>query len=57
MKNVIRGGATDLELLNVINLAGMNFSLICVVRNKKEKHAGMFDLAKMKNRPMVLIGG
>jgi cyclic pyranopterin phosphate synthase len=57
LKNVIRGGATDLELLNVINLAGMNFSLICVVRNKKEKHAGMFDLAKMKNRPMVLIGG
>ncbi len=54
---MIRGGATDRELLDIINLAGMNLHLICVVRNKKEKHAGMFDLAKMKNRPMVLIGG
>ena len=27
------------------------------VFKKKQKHAGMFDLAHMKNRPMILIGG
>lgn len=27
------------------------------VKRKKAKHAGMFNLAKMKNRPMILIGG
>jgi molybdenum cofactor biosynthesis enzyme MoaA len=27
------------------------------VKRKKEKHAGMENLAKMKNRPMILIGG
>ena len=42
----------------MINMAGNFFSCFKgKVRNKKEKHAGMFDLAKMKNRPMVLIGG
>jgi molybdenum cofactor biosynthesis enzyme MoaA len=56
LKEVIRKGATDQELLGVINMAGMD-SFLPIVRNKKEKHAGMFDLAKMKNRPMVLIGG
>lgn len=36
------------ELLEVIGMA---------VRRKKEKHAGMGQLEKMKNRPMILIGG
>lgn len=27
------------------------------VKRKKAKHAGMFELARMKNRPMILIGG
>ena len=36
------------ELLEVIGMA---------VKRKKEKHAGMGELEKMKNRPMILIGG
>jgi cyclic pyranopterin phosphate synthase len=36
------------ELLNVIGLA---------VKRKKAKHAGIGELEKMKNRPMILIGG
>ena len=27
------------------------------VKRKKAKHAGMFNIAQMKNRPMILIGG
>ena len=38
----------DRELLKIIGLA---------VKRKKEKHAGMGQLEKMKNRPMILIGG
>jgi cyclic pyranopterin phosphate synthase len=36
------------ELLNVIGMA---------VKRKKAKHAGIGQLEKMKNRPMILIGG
>ncbi|KAL1914658.1 uncharacterized protein VTP21DRAFT_8069 [Calcarisporiella thermophila] len=39
---------SDEELLSVIGTA---------VKNKKRQHAGMFTLANMKNRPMILIGG
>lgn len=41
-------GETARELLEVIGRA---------VKGKKEKHAGMDLLQKMKNRPMILIGG
>jgi cyclic pyranopterin phosphate synthase len=27
------------------------------VKRKKKQHAGMFELAKSTNRPMILIGG
>jgi len=27
------------------------------VQRKKAKHAGMLNIANMKNRPMILIGG
>jgi cyclic pyranopterin phosphate synthase len=27
------------------------------VKRKKARHAGMLNLANMKNRPMILIGG
>ncbi|ORX56942.1 molybdopterin synthase [Hesseltinella vesiculosa] len=40
--------ALDDRLLPVIGAA---------VRKKKKQHAGMFELAASKNRPMVLIGG
>ncbi|KAJ1985279.1 hypothetical protein H4R34_000099 [Dimargaris verticillata] len=36
------------ELLQVIQAA---------IDKKKQRHAGMFEIAKMRNRPMVLIGG
>jgi len=41
-------GERESELLEVIGMA---------VKRKKEKHAGMGQLEKMKNRPMILIGG
>ncbi len=41
-------GERERELLEVIGMA---------VKRKKEKHAGMGQLEKMKNRPMILIGG
>eukprot|EP00049_Salpingoeca_infusionum_P017887 m.354781 g.354781 ORF g.354781 m.354781 type:complete len:378 (+) comp17102_c0_seq1:111-1244(+) len=48
LKDVLRTGATDQELIEVISGA---------ILNKKKQHAGMFELAKRKNRPMILIGG
>lgn len=41
-------GERERELLHVIGMA---------VKRKKEQHAGMGELEKMKNRPMILIGG
>ncbi|XP_065910245.1 molybdenum cofactor biosynthesis protein 1-like isoform X2 [Dysidea avara] len=41
-------GSTDEQLLEVISQA---------VQRKKAKHAGMFNISKQKNRPMILIGG
>jgi cyclic pyranopterin phosphate synthase len=38
----------DEELLEIISAA---------VKRKKKEHAGMFELASNKNRPMILIGG
>lgn len=48
LRDILRGGATDEELLQVIGSA---------VGRKKKQHAGMFNIAQMKNRPMILIGG
>jgi len=48
LRDLLRNGATDEQLLSVIGKA---------VGRKKEKHAGMLNLASMKNRPMILIGG
>ena len=39
---------TDLELIETIGRA---------VKRKKSRHAGMFNIANSKNRPMILIGG
>jgi GTP 3',8-cyclase len=41
-------GARESRLLEIIGAA---------VKRKKERHAGMGELEKMKNRPMILIGG
>ncbi|CEP17212.1 hypothetical protein [Parasitella parasitica] len=48
LRDMIRQGKTDDELLEIIGAA---------VKKKKKQHAGMFELASRKNRPMILIGG
>ncbi len=71
LKEKMRQGATDTELLEVVDAAGKLFhvfrslfsllkSEFCnlnLVKRKKQQHAGMFELAKQPNRPMILIGG
>ncbi|ANB11595.1 Molybdenum cofactor biosynthesis protein A [Sugiyamaella lignohabitans] len=48
LRDMVRKGASDHELLEIIGSA---------VKNKKAKHAGIGELEKMENRPMILIGG
>ncbi len=48
IRDIIREGGSDDDLRKVIQAA---------VRRKKAAHAGMYNLADMKNRPMILIGG
>ncbi|XP_036023958.1 molybdenum cofactor biosynthesis protein 1 [Onychomys torridus] len=47
LRDHLRAGASEEELLRVIGAA---------VGRKKQQHAGMFNIAQMKNRPMILIG-
>lgn len=48
LRDAMRSGCADEELLEVVGAA---------VRRKRKQHAGMQNLAKLKNRPMILIGG
>lgn len=48
LRDALRSGASEEELLGVIGAA---------VKRKKKQHAGMSNLSKLKNRPMILIGG
>jgi cyclic pyranopterin phosphate synthase len=48
LRDLLRENKSDQELLQVIEKA---------VKRKKKQHAGMFELASRKNRPMILIGG
>lgn len=48
LRDALREGRSEEQLLEIIAAA---------VHRKKAKHAGMFNLSKMKNRPMILIGG
>ncbi|XP_030171300.1 molybdenum cofactor biosynthesis protein 1 isoform X3 [Lynx canadensis] len=48
LRDHLRAGASEEELLQIIGAA---------VGRKKRQHAGMFSIAQMKNRPMILIGG
>nr|GEW07585.1 cyclic pyranopterin monophosphate synthase, mitochondrial isoform X1 [Tanacetum cinerariifolium] len=48
LRDPIRDGADDNELRQIIGAA---------VKRKKASHAGMFDIAKTPNRPMIHIGG
>ncbi|PNY18059.1 molybdopterin biosynthesis protein CNX2-like [Trifolium pratense] len=48
LRDPLRNGAEDHELREIIGAA---------VKRKKPSHAGMFDIAKTTNRPMIHIGG
>ena len=48
LRDALREGATAEELRAIVSAA---------VDRKKAAHAGMFELAKSKNRAMVKIGG
>lgn len=48
LRDALRAGASDEELLEIVGAA---------VKRKKPRHAGMENIANMKNRPMILIGG
>ena len=48
LRDAMRAGATDEELKVIIGRA---------VGRKKARHAGMYNIANSKNRPMILIGG
>jgi cyclic pyranopterin phosphate synthase len=48
LRDAIRSGMQELDLQQVISDA---------VKRKKAAHAGMFELARTQNRPMVHIGG
>ena len=48
LRDALRGGSCREEMLDIVEAA---------VKRKKPKHAGMMNLSKMKNRPMILIGG
>eukprot|EP01094_Clydonella_sp_ATCC50884_P025169 TRINITY_DN6512_c0_g1_i2.p1 TRINITY_DN6512_c0_g1~~TRINITY_DN6512_c0_g1_i2.p1 ORF type:complete len:423 (-),score=100.89 TRINITY_DN6512_c0_g1_i2:312-1559(-) len=48
LRDAMRAGATDDELKGIMGRA---------VARKKARHAGMYNIASSKNRPMILIGG
>ncbi|PKA67082.1 Cyclic pyranopterin monophosphate synthase, mitochondrial [Apostasia shenzhenica] len=48
LRDSLRAGVDDLGLKEIIGSA---------IKKKKAAHAGMFDLAKTANRPMIHIGG
>lgn len=48
LRDAMRAGCTDDQLKEIIEAA---------VLRKKAAHAGMYNLAEMENRPMILIGG
>ncbi|GBM02602.1 Molybdenum cofactor biosynthesis protein 1 [Araneus ventricosus] len=48
LRDALRQNMSEDAVLNMISSA---------VLSKKKQHAGMFNLSKMKNRPMILIGG
>eukprot|EP00842_Homolaphlyctis_polyrhiza_P000892 jgi/Hompol1/1803/HPOL_000511-RA len=47
LRDAMRRGASDEEILQLVGIA---------VHRKKKQHAGMFELSRQPNRPMILIG-
>jgi cyclic pyranopterin phosphate synthase len=48
LRDALRQGAADEDLLGIVSAA---------VGRKRARHAGMYNLARMENRPMITIGG
>ena len=48
LRDMMRSGSSDEELSSIIGAS---------VQRKKASHAGMYNIALQKNRPMILIGG
>ncbi len=48
LRDALRQGATDETLLEIVSAA---------VGRKHARHAGMYNLARLRNRPMITIGG
>lgn len=48
LRDAMRQGASDDELLTLISAA---------IGRKHARHAGMYNLARLRNRPMITIGG
>ncbi|CAH1765663.1 13764_t:CDS:2 [Entrophospora sp. SA101] len=48
LRDLLRQNVSDRELLEIVEVA---------VKNKKKQHSDAFELARTKNRPMILIGG
>lgn len=48
LRDAMRSGASDEALAEIIQAA---------VQRKKAAHAGMYNIARSENRPMILIGG
>ncbi|XP_023935650.2 uncharacterized protein LOC112044140 isoform X2 [Bicyclus anynana] len=48
LRDALRAGADDAALAQLVRAA---------LRRKHKQHAGMQNLARLKNRPMILIGG
>lgn len=54
-------GSTEVDLKEALRASDSDEQVVRhisdAVKRKKKQHAGMFELAKRKNRPMILIGG
>lgn len=51
-------GRQEVSLRDVLRRNGDVMGVVgAAVKGKKERHDGMFELSKSKNRPMILIGG
>ena len=54
-------GSTEVNLLEKMRNEGDESDLASVisaaVKRKKARHAGQYNIANTKNRPMILIGG
>ncbi|XP_067130507.1 molybdenum cofactor biosynthesis protein 1-like isoform X3 [Centruroides vittatus] len=48
LRDALRSGISENDLIEIIKSA---------LIKKKKQHAGMFNIAKQKNRPMITIGG